>query len=199
MDLRDLKSFHDYGRKNAVYWYEYVNGTLGRMVENGSLYLVTGCDKASSWAVASFSNKSADNNVSLSFNAIQVPESRASYNYSWETHSSASVRIGPVRRNDEEITQNQCVFIRGFKFSVRDNLVPVLKSSKRSSVVYSSAPLGSGPFMHGPGMLGTSGIQWSSEIQGSNELADSVSDSEGDVIVTSNTDLSQVPLFLGDG
>ncbi|KAK0451366.1 uncharacterized protein EV420DRAFT_1274226 [Desarmillaria tabescens] len=35
----------EYAASNAHSWYKYINDDQGRMIRNGSLYLVTGCDK----------------------------------------------------------------------------------------------------------------------------------------------------------
>lgn len=43
-----------YAIKYADSWYRYVNGTRGRELGNGDLYLVTGFEKARSWGIASY-------------------------------------------------------------------------------------------------------------------------------------------------
>ncbi|KAJ6572289.1 hypothetical protein B0H19DRAFT_936467, partial [Mycena capillaripes] len=48
-DARSMQIFHDYALKHGRSWYAWVNGDLGRMVRNGSLYLVTGVTKSTSW------------------------------------------------------------------------------------------------------------------------------------------------------
>ncbi|KAJ7901445.1 hypothetical protein B0H13DRAFT_2515659, partial [Mycena leptocephala] len=52
--LRDLATMRRYAYKRAESWYRYVNETRGRELVNGSLYLVTGWEKAESWGMASF-------------------------------------------------------------------------------------------------------------------------------------------------
>ncbi|KAJ7825821.1 hypothetical protein B0H14DRAFT_2210228, partial [Mycena olivaceomarginata] len=64
-NLRPLDKFRNYAIKNAQRWYEFVNGSLERRVENGDLYLVTGMDKSSSWSIAAAENQSEDCNISL--------------------------------------------------------------------------------------------------------------------------------------
>ncbi|KAF8890334.1 hypothetical protein CPB85DRAFT_1231169, partial [Mucidula mucida] len=44
--------YEKYASENGIAWYQYANGTLGRGAPNGSLYLVTGCDKCRSWGTA---------------------------------------------------------------------------------------------------------------------------------------------------
>lgn len=146
VDLRNLKKFRSHAAKNALAWYEYVNGSLGREAANGSLYLVTGCDKATSWGVASFSHASKESGVSLKFTAAKLVEGSASYAYSWETYSPAAVRTGPKRGTvAHDQPQNQCAFIRGFKLSVREGVFAPLKgAAKVSSVLDSPNDSGSG-------------------------------------------------------
>lgn len=48
-DLRDKKVFYDQAMEHGISWYEYANITHRCMAENGSLYLVTGTDKTTSW------------------------------------------------------------------------------------------------------------------------------------------------------
>ncbi|KAJ7922296.1 hypothetical protein B0H13DRAFT_2411034, partial [Mycena leptocephala] len=52
--LGNLASMRQYAAKHAESWYKYVNETRGRGLVNGSLYLITGCEKAKSWGMASF-------------------------------------------------------------------------------------------------------------------------------------------------
>jgi hypothetical protein len=93
------------------------------MAPNGSLYLVTGCDKSFSWGVASCSSACGEGDIALKFTAANSTAGSASLGYVWETFSSASVRVHP----DGNATagtrqQNNCVFLRGFRVSVRDGL-----------------------------------------------------------------------------
>ncbi|KAJ7800335.1 hypothetical protein B0H13DRAFT_1534572, partial [Mycena leptocephala] len=52
--LKHLVNMRRHAAKHAESWYRYVNETRGRELVNGSLYLVTGCEKAKSWGIASF-------------------------------------------------------------------------------------------------------------------------------------------------
>ncbi|KAJ6598055.1 hypothetical protein B0H10DRAFT_1752308, partial [Mycena sp. CBHHK59/15] len=47
--LENLDTVRRYAAMHAEDWYKYVNGPRGRGLANGSLYLVTGCEKAPSW------------------------------------------------------------------------------------------------------------------------------------------------------
>ncbi|KAL0952577.1 hypothetical protein HGRIS_006833 [Hohenbuehelia grisea] len=117
-DLRKLKLFQRYALEHGVQWYQYVNGPLGREATDGSIYLITGWDKAKTWGLASFSNMSDENGVTLSFKAVSAVEASISGLYSWETLYPASVRTGPSS-TDSILRQNQCVFLRGYRVSVQ--------------------------------------------------------------------------------
>ncbi|KAF9022061.1 hypothetical protein BDZ89DRAFT_926251, partial [Hymenopellis radicata] len=49
---RNRSVYIKYAKENGVSIYQYVNGTLGREAPNGSVYIVTGCDKCQSWGNA---------------------------------------------------------------------------------------------------------------------------------------------------
>ncbi|KAJ6552802.1 hypothetical protein B0H19DRAFT_1154978 [Mycena capillaripes] len=66
--LDNLESVRSYAAKHAENWYKYVNGARGRGLANGSLYLVTGWEKAKSWGMASF--HSAGDEFQLTFQPI---------------------------------------------------------------------------------------------------------------------------------
>lgn len=88
--------------------------------ESSSLILVTGCVKSRSWGVASVSNTSGQAFVSLNFSAAQVG-GQFTGSYSWQSSDGGHHRDGPHPPSN---TQNQCVFMRGFKISSRKSLIP---------------------------------------------------------------------------
>ncbi|KAJ3751295.1 hypothetical protein DFH05DRAFT_1386535 [Lentinula detonsa] len=107
--------FEKYAAKFATSWYTHAIEALGRVIHNGSLYLVTGFDKARAWGVASFSN-AEPKNVSLEF----VPKSsngETGYpNYQFRTCNSAVSASGA---DDLYGRQSGCVFLRGLKIAIR--------------------------------------------------------------------------------
>ncbi|KAJ7661321.1 hypothetical protein DFH06DRAFT_988381 [Mycena polygramma] len=131
-NLRRLQVFRDYALKHAHAWYAFVNGHLGRMVGSGELYLVTGVDKSSSWSVAAIENVAEGCELSLKLKAAQAASGSASCAWEWECTSSFA-NSGPRRRPEEEAwTDNQTVFLRGFKVALRST--PLKKSVKVFSV-----------------------------------------------------------------
>ncbi|KAJ7211416.1 hypothetical protein GGX14DRAFT_326569, partial [Mycena pura] len=57
--LEEIEHARRYAARNAESWYRYVNETRGRGLTNGSLYLITGCEKSQSGGMASFQNVEA--------------------------------------------------------------------------------------------------------------------------------------------
>ena len=113
--------------KNAMSWYEFINGELGREAPNGSLYVVTGCDKSTSWGIATVAEGSSSQALSLQFTAVKIGIS-ANYNCSWSTTGGAIVRSSIATDLGEgvEQTQNQCLFVRGYKIMIREGLMAAL-------------------------------------------------------------------------
>ncbi|KAL0953120.1 hypothetical protein HGRIS_004389 [Hohenbuehelia grisea] len=127
--------------RHAINWYKFVVQTLDQPISNGSLYLVTGWDKAKSWMVGSFTGtRSSESQLSIHLSAPSVAGAQASYTYSWDSASLPQYRIGPddgseelIRPEDEDALAqdneifagdapdqaNQCVFIRGYKISLK--------------------------------------------------------------------------------
>ncbi|KAF8133077.1 hypothetical protein K438DRAFT_1641830 [Mycena galopus ATCC 62051] len=92
--LRNLENVRQYATRHAESWYKYANKTRGRGLVNGSLYLVTGCEKARSWGMASFHNVSlpGENGFSLSFKP--TTDANNGYRYRWKAPiAAASKRI----------------------------------------------------------------------------------------------------------
>ena len=128
---------------HAWSWYEFANKSLHRGIPNGSLYLVTGTDKTSSWMVGAFSDAPEGDRVSLNLRAADTVEGSTSYTYSWVTASAPVYRTGPGNpvvshidqsdlddihrddagfRSDAPDEQNQCVFVRGYRMMLHYTL-----------------------------------------------------------------------------
>jgi hypothetical protein len=142
VDLRKRGLFYQYAAHHAISWYKFVNGPdLDRRAENGSLYLVTGCDKCPAWGVASYCHPFGGTQAedSLKFMAVGQGEDGTSLAYTWENYSTAAVRTGRCEVGaaiDSESSEpanpsfNQCVFIRGLRISVRPGLLRVLLGNR---------------------------------------------------------------------
>ncbi len=120
----NLSQFRSYAARNAHAWYQFANIVCGREAANGSLYLVTGCDKTCSWGAASFFNPADTRSFSLKFLVGGVAEGSIKLGYSWKNTSSADVRAYPdsgLTYFVDSLRPNQCVFLRGFGISIRTN------------------------------------------------------------------------------
>ncbi|KAJ7033194.1 G-protein alpha subunit-domain-containing protein [Mycena alexandri] len=130
MDLRRKQLFRDYALKHADNWYRFLNRDLGRMVENGSIYLITGVDKAASWGVACFSQDTSDGDVSLELKASMVASGNIKYSWTSTEISPIAARAGP----DEPGNLNQAVFLRGYKVMLRERFAGLRGAVKVSPV-----------------------------------------------------------------
>ena len=123
-DLENLRGIRQYASAtNVKMWYKYVIVTRGREAKNGDLRLVIGCDKATSWGVASLPHTSQRSK--LKFKPLDAQVSGCgSCGYTWEHSGTVDVRNGP---NQEEVDKlkrenpkdesadlylNQCLFVR---------------------------------------------------------------------------------------
>jgi hypothetical protein len=127
-DRRDVlkkNNIHKLALRCGASWYKYANEERGRMAPNGSLYVVTGCDKANTWGLASWSCCSEGGEISLAF-TLKQSEAGASFSYSHESCTTATVRVGPITPSQKT---NQCVFLRGFKVAVREEPLARVRGS----------------------------------------------------------------------
>ena len=123
-DLSNFSRLRQHIATHAEDWYKFVNGPRGREAQNSDLRVVVGCDKTTSWGMATFSNSSLsqETNFHLKFSALgeQQSQRNAGNKYIWE-HSgvaSAEVRIGPGHGENKEFGEtdsnqlwNQCLFL----------------------------------------------------------------------------------------
>ena len=147
-DLRNIRRFREYALIHAESWYVYANGPCGREIGNGELHLVTGCDKTTSWGIATYSHLQSErpeDSVSLlRFDPVgnERQGRHASYTtYKWHYEGAASeAKFGP--QEDElmdlgvngTVPRNQCTFIRSFTPAFGDNDWERLQSKVVSSV-----------------------------------------------------------------
>jgi hypothetical protein len=116
-----------------------VNGSLRLGARNGSLYLVTGVDKCRNWGAASYSDSTGQAGFPLRFTAVDAATFRGTSQYSWESSNSVEARTCPAL--SEDISMNQCVFVRGYKLALRENLYKrSFVGQVKVSDIVSSAP-----------------------------------------------------------
>jgi len=136
-DLENISRFRDYAAANVESWYRYANGPRGRQAKNGDLRLVVGCDKSTSWGMATMSKMSQGR---IDFDYLKLVSKRVNpedapsqlMEYSWEHSGVAEVRAGPDpaeieewRAGDSFLTSqysNQCLFVRTLNLTLGPNL-----------------------------------------------------------------------------
>ena len=129
-DLANVSRFRQYLSTNAESWYRYVNNVRGREARNGDVRLVVGCDKASSWGMATFAN-STTQDFHLKFKP--TGESGSTRTYGWEYSGMIEARAGPdleetdeLRSSDDSghsgVYRNQCLFVRTLNATLRDDV-----------------------------------------------------------------------------
>lgn len=123
-DVANVSIFRQYLSRNAENWYRYVNNVRGREASNGAVRLVIGCDKASSWGVATFSNLTK-RNCSLKFRTSS--ETELGHKYVWDCSGMVEARAGPDPQEMEMLTVqsgaplNQCLFVRTLDATLHDD------------------------------------------------------------------------------
>jgi hypothetical protein len=131
-DLLNRHALETYVKDNAECWYHYVINERGRAIDNGDIRIVVGCDKVSSWGIATFASSAAQQ-VRLEFKGMPLGH-ESTRSYSWDCVGTASVgRVGPQEAEIQELRQesdassashlqNQCVFVRTMNFTLRGRL-----------------------------------------------------------------------------
>jgi hypothetical protein len=118
-DLLNLRSITEEAQTNGESWYRYAYGERGRTaINNDSLFLITGFDKASSWAIAAFSDADRSAGLQGRFTAGNVFNGDVAGAYTWQAPKSVYCRVGPKAEYDAN-KRNQSISIRGFKIVLR--------------------------------------------------------------------------------
>ncbi|KAF4604616.1 hypothetical protein EYR40_003390 [Pleurotus pulmonarius] len=148
--------FREQVMRHAKNWYKFAFECSD--VSNGSLYLITGCDKTSSWMVGAFSDCSSGSQAVLQLSVAGLLEGQLSYNYSWATSSPAIQRVGPsvdqttawdedpdalerdnnIFASDAPQGSNQCAFIRGYKITLRRDVLRRILGGSTTTIQISS-------------------------------------------------------------
>ncbi len=105
---------------NAKSWYDFVNGECGMGVEDGSIRIVTGVDKVSTWGIATFIRGSREGYLAFRSDGTGVFPP-----YRWDYFGDGTGRIGPREidmpdpiQSTAPTLQNQCVFVRTLNFDI---------------------------------------------------------------------------------
>ncbi|KAK7040124.1 hypothetical protein VNI00_009930 [Paramarasmius palmivorus] len=133
VDASHRAAFRDYAQAHAVDWYSFVNGTLGREAENGSIYLVTGFDKSDAWENVLFDSTYSTQSCSLIFNSGGIADGRMRLSRSSIFQSSITSRCSA-----HDAKTNQTLFIRGFRISLRQGPYSWLRGEIKVASTYES-------------------------------------------------------------
>ncbi|KAJ6512912.1 hypothetical protein C8R45DRAFT_961709 [Mycena sanguinolenta] len=155
--LRNILEMRDYAAKHADCWYKHVSEGRGRGLVNGSLYLVTGCEKAKSWGMASFYGVSLPNQTEfqVSFRPTDADAGR----YRWRApHCRRPKQADPPM---DGTPLNQTIFIHEFAISLSETIWGSLFGHVEVSQLVGDSTSPEGP---GRGFVPYGGGQGSSSI-----------------------------------
>ncbi|KAJ7476205.1 hypothetical protein FB451DRAFT_1034030, partial [Mycena latifolia] len=117
--LENVEPVRKYAVQNAETWYRYVNGTRGRGLVNGTLYLITGCEKSQSGGISSFENVAAGSEFQLSF--IPTSSADAGYNYRFRRGTPALTKVFSSVLQGEGLL-NHTTFLHGFTITLGEGI-----------------------------------------------------------------------------
>ncbi|RXW14218.1 hypothetical protein EST38_g11639 [Candolleomyces aberdarensis] len=122
-DLEELDNhmeLRDFIINNPSSLYRYAN-SIRRLDDHESLYVITGCIKSDSWALAAFKDPVDPLNDVL--NLVQTNHNSdndiSDPTHVWTSRGTAETRTGsnPTRGQDSYKGKNQCLFLRGYKLA----------------------------------------------------------------------------------
>ncbi|KAF8984060.1 hypothetical protein BDQ17DRAFT_1437163 [Cyathus striatus] len=118
-DSKNQLDLKDFISRNAISWYSYALAK-GRDIDRHSLCLVTGSIKSSSWGIATF-DKSVPERNSMLVIGESLRTDRPSLKWK-KTGGASSSRTGPSPNGIPENINNQCLFLRGFRISLSEEV-----------------------------------------------------------------------------
>ncbi|KAJ7745709.1 hypothetical protein B0H16DRAFT_971241 [Mycena metata] len=114
--LENLETIRAYVAAHAESWYKYITEVRGRALANGALYLVTGCEKAQSWGMASF--HSVSDEFQLAFKPRIRPDSASQYRWSGVHGHRLPAQHKSYNPSTNNSPLNQTTFIHGLSISL---------------------------------------------------------------------------------
>ena len=128
-DVQEEKRFLDEAIQHGVDWHKFATETAYRIINDNSLYLITGFHKAHSWSLgvarSGQSLFSSYRQRFITFRVGQIHEGGITAKaYSWDFAPDFEGRPGPENpyRFCGKKIPNQTVFIRGFRITVNETL-----------------------------------------------------------------------------
>ncbi|KAJ7790891.1 hypothetical protein B0H14DRAFT_204806 [Mycena olivaceomarginata] len=114
--LKNTQAVREYAQRYAKTWYAYLKCTKGHVVENGSLYLITGCEKVMSWGMATYHSTKDTDEFQASFRPIKA---NANPQYQWMGSGRFPAQHQHYNRPSvTNHTSNQTIFIHGLSISL---------------------------------------------------------------------------------
>ncbi|KAJ7745734.1 hypothetical protein B0H16DRAFT_972010 [Mycena metata] len=163
--LKYVDRVREYAAAHAESWYKYINGVRGRGLTNGSLYLVTGSEKAHSWGMASFYGTSDQFEVAFK----QTLNADSTIRYRW---GGMHDHPGPSQHKSYDpspITNtplNQTTFIHGLSISLGVGIWGKLFGKVGIREIGESQAESANGNGHMPGAPGSSLFSWSLGLLG---------------------------------
>jgi hypothetical protein len=112
--------YRKYAARYGESWYRFVNGELDCDARNGSLYLVTGCDKSGSWALAAGAPQTGSSvQFKIRAGPLAVASVTEGFHISWSNTGGVERRHYPPSMKGSVEVKNQCVFVRGLTIAIR--------------------------------------------------------------------------------
>jgi hypothetical protein len=122
-EVRNRREFQTYAARHAISWYNYALN-VGMDISNGSLYFVTESTKSMDWGIAVFyAQPTADHFLRF----VLKGES-----YRWVRRGKVEARVGSKSTDGFDCDTgepNQCVFLRGYKIMLRQDIWDKLNSA----------------------------------------------------------------------
>ncbi|KAK7030255.1 hypothetical protein VNI00_014272 [Paramarasmius palmivorus] len=137
VDILQRRAFREYAQAHAASWYQFANDTLGRDAENGSIYLVTGHDKSTAWENAVFDSSYSSQSCTFMFEPGGIVGGQMKLSQSSILQSSVRHRCSFLH-HQSQLRQNQALFIRGFRVSIRQGLSVRFRGGVKVSGTYTS-------------------------------------------------------------
>ncbi|KAJ7347345.1 hypothetical protein DFH08DRAFT_1002107 [Mycena albidolilacea] len=120
-NLLPIETFRAHVRKCAPQWYTFARDYLP---STESLFVVTGCDKATSWGIATASTTSGDIRISLKFTVVGVAEGTLAPRYQWRDFGSAT-----VRKSTEHLERRKADSVQGRRLGLDEESTQVSTNS----------------------------------------------------------------------
>ncbi|KIL62142.1 hypothetical protein M378DRAFT_166125 [Amanita muscaria Koide BX008] len=139
-EAMNTRPFEQLAARHGVQWYKYIMNR-GRGISNGSLYLITSVTKSAQWGIAVFDRPCAPGQ-GLKFDKKSFLHfGKSTSKYRWKGSDTFPTKVSNPDQGD---AANQCVFVRGYKIMIRqdifDNLCNDQARSRSNSAIPSSSP-----------------------------------------------------------